>query len=103
MEYLLVLLLPPSSSLREYDLGISHEESIRAGIGDFATADGHDIGSGEMNIFFFNEKPKLTFERINVMPSVANHMSNMKVGYREVAEDEYTPLYPEGLLQFAVV
>ena len=95
MEYLLVLLLPPSSSLREYDLGISHEESIRAGIGDFASVDGHDIGSGEMNIFFFNEKPKLTFERINVMPSVANHMSNMKVGYREVAEDEYTPLYPE--------
>jgi hypothetical protein len=102
MEYLLVLQLPPSSSLGEYDLWISLE-SIRAGIGDFATADGHDIGSGEMNIFFFNEKPKLTFERINVMPSVANHMSNMKVGYREVAEDEYTPLYPEGLLQFAVV
>jgi|SRR5580700_9311377 hypothetical protein len=102
MEYLLVLQLPPSSSLGEYDLGISLE-SIRAGIGDFATADGHDIGSGEMNIFFFNEKPKLTFERIDVRPSVANHMSNMKVGYREVAEDEYTPLYPEGLLQFAVV
>ena len=82
---------------------ISLEESIRAGIGDFASVDGHDIGSGEMNIFLFTEKPKLAFERIKVMPSVANHMSNMKVGYREVAEHEYTPLYPEGLLQFAVV
>ena len=103
MEYLLVLQLPSYSSPGEYDLLISLEESIGEGVGNFATVDGHDIGSGEMNIFFFNEKPKLTFERIDVRPSVANHMSNMKVGYREVAEDEYTPLYPEGLLQFAVV
>jgi hypothetical protein len=29
------------------------------------------------------------------MPFVANHLSNMKVGYREVGQDEDTPLYPE--------
>jgi hypothetical protein len=103
MEYLLVLQLPSSSSLGEYDLLMSLEESIRESIREFATMDGHDIGSGEMNIFLFTENPKLAFERIRVMPSVANHMSNMKVGYREVGEDEYTPLYPKGLQQFAVV
>jgi hypothetical protein len=103
MEYLLVLQLPSSSSLGEYDLLISLEESIREGIGDFATVDGHDIGSGEMNIFLFTENPKLAFERIRTIPSVASHMSNLRVGYREVGEDEYTPLYPEGLQVFAVV
>ena len=45
----------------------------------------------------------MAFERIKVMPFVANHLSNMNVGYREVGEDEDTPLYPEGLEQFAVL
>jgi len=104
MEYLLVLQLPSSSSsLGEYDFLIALEESIRESIGDFATVDGHDIGSGEMNILLFTENPQRAFERIKVIPSVANHMSNMKVGYREVGEDQYTPLYPEGLQQFAVI
>ena len=51
MEYLLDLQLTPSSSLGEYDLLISFEESIGEGVGNFATVDGQDIGSGEMNIF----------------------------------------------------
>jgi hypothetical protein len=103
MEYLLVLQLPSFSSVGEYDLLISLEESIRESIGGIATVDGHDIGSGEMNIFLFTENPKLAFERIKTMPSVAKHVPDMKVGYREVGEDEYTPLYPEGLKLFAVV
>jgi hypothetical protein len=102
MEYLLVLQLPSSSSPGEYDLLISLEEAIREGIEDSATVDGHDIGSGEMNIFLFTENPILTFERIKSIPSVAKRMSDVKVGYREVGEDEYTPLYPEGLKHFAV-
>jgi hypothetical protein len=103
MEYLLVLQLPSSSSPGEYDLLISLEEAIRERIADSATVDGHDIGSGEMNIFLFTENPKLAFVRIKMVPSVAKRMSDMKVGYRQVGEDEYTPLYPEGLKLFSVV
>ena len=91
MEYLLVLQLPSSLSLGEYDLLTSLEESRRVGIGDFATVDGQDIDCGEMNIFLFTDNLKLAFERIKVMPSVANHMSNMTVGYREVGRDECPP------------
>ncbi len=103
MEYLLVFQLPSTSSLNEYDMLIAIEESIRESIGDFATVDGHDIGSGEMNIFLFTENPKLAFEQIKRMPSVVAHIVEMKVGYREINEDEYTPLYPEGLQKFEVV
>jgi hypothetical protein len=103
MEYLLVLQLPSSSSLGEYDLLISLEEAIRESIGDYAIVDGHDIGSGEMNIFLFTENPKLAFEQIKRMPSVAVHILEMNVGYREINEDEYKPLYPEGLQKFEVV
>jgi hypothetical protein len=102
MEYQLVLQLP-TPFFRAFNLLVSLEEIIEQNIGDFATVDGHDIGSGEMNIFLFTENPKLAFERIKTIPSVAKHMSDMKVGYREVGEDEYTPLYPESLKLFAVV
>jgi hypothetical protein len=95
--------IPSSSSLGEYDLLISLEEAIRESIGDYATVDGHDIGSGEMNIFLFTGNPKLAFEQIKRIPSVAVHILEMKVGYREINEDEYTPLYPEGLQKFEVV
>jgi hypothetical protein len=103
MDYQLVLQFSTSSSLSDYGLLISLEDAIIASIGDYGTVDGHDMGSGEMNIFLFTENPKLAFERIKMIPSVAKRMSDMKVGYREVGEDEYTPLYPEGLQQFAVV
>jgi hypothetical protein len=30
-------------------------------------------------------------------------MSNLKAGYREVGEDDFVPLYPEGLDHFLVI
>lgn len=102
MEYLLVLQLP-SSSTDDFDLLIALEDAITESIGDFATVDGHDMGSGEMNIFLFTQDPKLAFERIRVIPSVASYMSKMRVGYRAISENEYTPIYPHGLDHFAVI
>src|SRR6266436_2318660 len=102
MEYLLVFQFPYSSR-SDYDLLLSLEEAITESIRGLGTVDGHDIGSGEMNIFLFTEHPKLAFEQIKTIPLIANHISNMKVGYREIDRDEYTPLYPEGLQHFAVI
>jgi hypothetical protein len=65
--------------------------------------DGHDIGSGEMNIFIFTEDPKATFERVKNIGSIPNHMSNLKAGYREVGEDDFVPLYRESLDHFSVI
>ena len=62
MEYMLVLQWPSSSTAKELDLLISREDQIREDIGDHGNVDGHDIGSGEMNIFIFTEDPKATFE-----------------------------------------
>jgi hypothetical protein len=103
MEYLLVLQLP-SSSPGDNDLLLSLEEATRESIGDYGTVDGHDIGSGEMNIFLFTGNPKLAFERIKTIRSVTDHMmSDMKVGFREIGEGEYTPIYPGDLKHFAVI
>jgi len=77
--------------------------SNREDIGDHGNVDGHDIGSGEMNIFIFTEDPKATFERVKNIGSIPNHMNNLKAGYREVGEDDFVPLYPEGLDHFSVI
>jgi len=103
MEYMLVLQWLSSSTVKELDLLISLEDQIIGDIGDYGNVDGHDIGSGEMNIFVFTEDPKATFERIKNIGSIPNHMSNLKAGYREVGEDDYVPLYPEDLDHFSVI
>ena len=103
MEYMLVLQWPSASTAEDLDLLISLEDQIIANIGDYGTVDGHDIGSGEMNIFIFTEDPKSTFEHVKKIGSVANHISNLKVGYRVVGEDDFVPVYPEGLEHFSVI
>ncbi len=103
MEYMLVLQWPSSSTGKELDQLILLEDEIREDIGDHGNVDGHDIGSGEMNIFIFTEDPKATFERVKNIGSIPNHMSNLKAGYREVGEDDFVPLYPEGLDHFSVI
>ena len=99
---MLVLQWPSSSTPKELNLLISLEDQIREDIGDYGNVDGHDIGSGEMNIFIFTEDPKATFERVKNIGSIPKHMSNLKAGYREVGEDAFVPLYPEGVDHFSV-
>jgi hypothetical protein len=103
MEYMLVLQWPSSLTAEEMDLLISLEDQIREDIGEQGRVDGHDIGSGEMNIFIFTEDPKATFERVKNIGSIPSHMGNLKVGYREVGGDDFVPLYPEGLDRFSVI
>lgn len=102
MKYQLVLQWP-TSLLRNYPLLISLEEAVTTGIADLGTVDGHDIGSGEMNIFIFTEQPERAFERIKSIRKVAWNRRKLRAGYRALDEDEYTPIYPEGLKHFSVI
>jgi hypothetical protein len=70
---------------------------------DHGNVDGHDIGAGEMKIFNFTEDPKATFDLVKNIGSIPSHISNLKAGYREVGEDDFLPLYPEGLDHFSVI
>jgi hypothetical protein len=81
MEYMLVLQWPSSSTAKELDLLIPLEDQIREHIGDHGNVDGHDSGSGEMNIFIFTEDPKATFDLVKNIGSIPSHMSNLKAGY----------------------
>jgi hypothetical protein len=102
MEYVLIFQLPGSSK-DDFDQLIELEESVRGCIGDLGTVDGHDIGSGERNIFIFTNQPKTAFLAVKSVFESKRVMANLRVAYREVEGRDYTGLYPRGLQDFAVI
>ena len=101
MNYQLVLQIP-ASSITDFDRLIMLEEAIIDGLGSTGDVDGHDAGSGEMNIFVLTDDPKLAFDRIKTIPDVGDHLLNMKVAFREVGKHEFTIIHPHDLKSFAI-
>jgi hypothetical protein len=101
MKYQLILQFP-ASSISDYDAMIELEERIIEDLGDVGEVDGHDAGSGEMNIFVLTNRPKLAFERVKNVVRTSDLMPVLKAAYREVGEDEFSILHPEGLNRFSV-
>src|SRR5579872_1575584 len=101
MKYQLILQWP-ASSVKDYDNMIEIEEVVIEGLGGIAKVDGHDAGSGEMNIFIFTDHPKLAFERVERVLGTKDFMPDLKAAYREVGRDEFTILHPPGLTYFAI-
>ena len=101
MKFQLVLQLP-ASSIKDYDAMIELEETIMRSLGNLGKIDGHDAGSGEMNIFFHTDHPKLAFERIKQVLGTKDFMPDLKVAFREIGKDEFTILHPAGLDHFAI-
>jgi hypothetical protein len=60
VKYQLVLQWP-ASSIKDYDEMIWVEDALTNGIGDVALLDGHDAGSGEVNIFLLTDDPNQAF------------------------------------------
>jgi hypothetical protein len=101
MKYQLVLQLP-ASSVEDYDELTELEEILIEGLGDLGNVDGHDAGSGEMNIFLLTDDPQRTFERIKSLPGTRNFMADLKVAFRKIGHDKFTILHPMGLTHFAI-
>jgi hypothetical protein len=101
MKYQLVLQLP-AASIEDYDALIELEESIMEGLGAFGDVDGHDAGSGEMNIFIHTDEPKPAFERIEALLGTRDFMPDLKAAYREIGKSEFVIIHPPGLTRFAV-
>jgi hypothetical protein len=92
----------PASSIKDYDTMIEIEETIIKTLGDLGKVDGHDAGSGEMNIFIFTDNPQLAFERINSSIGTRDFMSALKAAYRKIGSDEFTILHPKNLTHFSI-
>ena len=102
MKYQLVLQWP-ASSVEDYNALIEIEDAIIEKLGSVGDVDGHDAGSGEMNIFIHTDDPEKTFEVIKSVIGTHDFWMHVRVAYRELAGSAYTILWPKGLQEFKVV
>lgn len=72
-------------------------------MGDLGIVDGHDIGSGEMNIFIHTDEPLSAFDRSKHLLAAQNAWQGLKAGYRDFDEDVYTSMDPDELKVFSVI
>lgn len=69
-----------------------------------AEVDGHDIGSGEVNIFIHTNDPVNVFKIAkNILEEEGVSLENIKAAYREIIGEDYIPLWPENLSDFKVI
>jgi hypothetical protein len=89
-------------SLGDYDAMAALEDELREELGDSADVDGHDVGSGETNIFIFTSDPAATFQLVRRALERTQRLQAVTAAYREVDGERYTVIWPEGLSEFTV-
>lgn len=77
------------------------EETIIKELGSLGKVDGHDAGSGEMNIFIFTDQPQLAFEKIKSLFD-RQDVPRLKAAYRTIGTNKFTILYPADLTHFTI-
>src|SRR5262252_2262762 len=101
MKYQLVLQWPVSS-LKDCDELIAIENKLIESLSLGSEVDGHDAGSGEVNIFILTDDPELTFSEAKVILGNSDPWLNVRAAYREVAKGHYITLWPENLTDFRI-
>ena len=101
MQYLLVLQWPGDSKA-DFDALISMEEQVGAALGRYASVDGHDFGSGEMNIFIETDRPTEAFADAASALRGDPRWGDLRAAYRETRGGHYEVLWPQNLRKFSV-
>jgi hypothetical protein len=100
MRYQLVLQWP-ASEIADYDALVGIEGLLIEGLVN-DKVDGHDMGSGEVNIFILTDDPHRTFDEINAVLRPGGLWSNARAAYREISASNYSVLWPVDLKHFVV-
>ena len=95
MKYQLVLQFR-GDTLADYDAMIALEDRLIEDLGRSADVDGHDCGSGEVNIFIHTNNPAATFQRVAQTLREIDRLSDVTAAYRDLTGEDYTVLWPEG-------
>jgi hypothetical protein len=94
MSYQLVLQFR-GDSLEDLDAAIALEEDLIEQLGESADVDGHDVGSGETNIFILTAEPKATFQRIKPLLKRKQQLKSVTVAYRKIDGEQFTVIWPQ--------
>jgi hypothetical protein len=101
MRYILVLQWAGVSETNFHEL-VSMEEQLDGALGRYATVDGHDFGSGEMNIFIETGQPAEAFADVASTLRGSPRGGDLRAAYREALGDVYQILWPHSLREFSV-
>ena len=101
MDFKLVLQWP-QGAFADLDELVELEDALIAAVGDEGTVDGHDMGSGEANIFILTGTPVPLFERLRPCLPKGELSFTLKAAFRNVRGEKYTCLWPPELTQFRV-
>lgn len=94
MKYQLVLQFR-GDSLADYDAMVALESELTELLTD-AEIDGHDVGSGERNIFILTSDPRTTFRQSRPVLERRRCLESVAAAYREADGEKYTVIWPEG-------
>jgi hypothetical protein len=102
MKYQLVIQFP-EELYSDLEWIAEIEDRIDESLKD-AEVDGHDIGSGEVNIFIHANNPINTFSIVkDILENEGVNLEYIKIAYREVNKDVYIPIWPEELKNFEIL
>ncbi len=101
MKYLIVLQWPANCT-KDYDTMIDIEAVLSEHLSQHSEVDGHDAGSGEMNIFIHTDDPVAAFNEVRAALGSRDFWVNARVAYREIEKSNYTILWPKHLNEFKV-
>ena len=102
MKTKLVLQFKTDGDLDSFDRLVGFEEVLSSVIGRMAEVDGHDFGTGEMNIFILTEDPIATFALVQQTDESLRPSTDMKAAYRLIDRENYVCLWPPELSHFHV-
>ena len=93
MDYQLVLQFR-GDSLGDLDATVALEDELIEELGDAADVDGHDVGSGETNIFIFTFDPAAAFHRARSVPERREQLQAVTADRRGLTKCCGKPMCP---------
>jgi hypothetical protein len=93
MEHQFVLQFA-AGTVPDYDVLIAMENQLIQTLGE-AAIDGHDMGSGEANIFLRTSDPQETFRQVARLLERTGRLKEVTAAYRRTDEDHYHVLWPD--------
>jgi hypothetical protein len=101
MKYQLVLQWP-AASIDDYDSMVEIENLLIDQLAENSEVDGHDLGSGEMNIFILTNTPEQAFIEVKRIFAARGLLAPTRAAYREIGKEEYNVLWPKGSKEFSI-
>ena len=89
--------------MEDFDRLVALEDRLIEELGDVATVDGHDFGSGTFNIFVLTDDPAAVFGKAHGIVINQGVPNVMRSAYREMDGENYVILWPSSLTEFSVL